>query len=97
MQVKQLYAVPPVLLLLAKNPIVDKYDLSSLVHACTAAAPIGVEVCNELKNRLNLRYVGQAWGMSECGIVAMPDPSRENFAACGGVLPTCEIKVSRRL
>ncbi|KAI6234100.1 AMP-binding domain-containing protein [Aphelenchoides fujianensis] len=49
--VKQLYGVPPMFVWLAKSLVVSKYDLSSLNNACTGAAPIGVEVCGELKKR----------------------------------------------
>ncbi|KAI6219242.1 4-coumarate--CoA ligase 3 [Aphelenchoides besseyi] len=93
-KVKQLYGVPPMFVWLAKSPAVNKYDLSSLVNACTGAAPIGVEVCSELKKRLKMKYVGQGFGMSECSMAAfLPNPHIETFNACGYLCPTLEAKI----
>jgi 4-coumarate--CoA ligase len=53
-----------ILLGLAKNPVVDKYDLSSLHTICSAAAPLSAETENAVKKRIGCE-VKQAWGMSE--------------------------------
>lgn len=57
--------VPPILLGLAKHPVVDKYDLSSLRNITSAAAPLSVDIENAVKKRLVGCQVKQAWGMSE--------------------------------
>jgi hypothetical protein len=38
------HLVPPIILGLAKHPIVDKFDLSSLKAIVSGAAPLGAEV-----------------------------------------------------
>lgn len=63
-QPERAHLVPPILIGLAKSPIVDKYKLDSLRMCLCAAAPLGRETENAVKERLNLQ-VKQAWGMSE--------------------------------
>ena len=59
------HLVPPILLGLAKHPVVDKYDLSSLRMLISAAAPLGQETEVAVTQRLPSCECKQAWGMSE--------------------------------
>ncbi len=56
--------VPPVVLLLGKSPIVDKYDLSSLRIIGSGAAPLTRELVSMVRKRLNVP-VRQGYGLSE--------------------------------
>ncbi|KAJ2032356.1 hypothetical protein IWW57_000265 [Coemansia sp. S610] len=56
--------VPPIIIQLAKNPIVDKYDLSALMYIGSAAAPLSRETQAEARSRLGCAIV-QAYGLSE--------------------------------
>lgn len=57
---QMLMLVPPIMIFLAKSPIVNKYDLSSLLLTISGAAPAGKELCEELQKRLpNLKAVAQ--------------------------------------
>lgn len=58
------YVVPPVVLLLAKHPIVDKYDLSSLRMLNSGAAPLTRELVESVYERLKIP-VKQGYGLSE--------------------------------
>ncbi|KFY84830.1 hypothetical protein V500_08969 [Pseudogymnoascus sp. VKM F-4518 (FW-2643)] len=58
------YAVPPVVLQLAKNPVVDKYDLSSIRMMSSGAAPLTREIVNALYDKRNIK-VKQGYGLSE--------------------------------
>ena len=58
------HLVPPIILGLAKHPIVDNYDFSSIKMVISAAAPLGAEVEAGIRERLNIGCK-QAWGMSE--------------------------------
>lgn len=58
------YVVPPVLLLLGKHPIVDKYDLSSLRMMNCGAAPLTCELVETVYERLKIP-VKQGYGLSE--------------------------------
>ena len=44
--------VPPVVLMLAKHPAVENYNLSSLTEMTNGAAPLGVELSKEVLKRL---------------------------------------------
>ncbi|KAJ2861272.1 hypothetical protein GGH94_005006 [Coemansia aciculifera] len=56
--------VPPIIIQLAKNPIVDKYDLSNLMYIGSAAAPLSRETQAEARARLGC-CIMQAYGLSE--------------------------------
>jgi 4-coumarate--CoA ligase len=58
------YLVPPVVLLLAKSPVVDKYDLKSLRIMHSAAAPLSNELIDMVYKRLKVPIM-QSYGMSE--------------------------------
>lgn len=49
----QIIAIPPpVLILLAKHPMVDKYDMSSLKRILVGAAPSSSEIHKEVQQRI---------------------------------------------
>ncbi|KAI4153253.1 MAG: hypothetical protein LQ341_000557 [Variospora aurantia] len=58
------YIVPPVVLLLSKHPIVDKYDLSSLRMLNSGAAPLTQELVKAMYKRIECP-VKQGYGLSE--------------------------------
>ncbi|MFF3930131.1 4-coumarate--CoA ligase family protein [Streptomyces hirsutus] len=60
-----LYVAPPIVLALAKHPLVAEYDLSSLKHVISAAAPLDASLAAACSQRLGLPPVGQAYGMTE--------------------------------
>jgi acyl-CoA synthetase (AMP-forming)/AMP-acid ligase II len=70
------YGVPPVMLALARHPLVDDYDLSSLRRISCAAAPLGPELAKEVADRIGCP-VSQAFGMTELSPMShttiMPD------------------------
>jgi acyl-coenzyme A synthetase/AMP-(fatty) acid ligase len=43
-RITRLYLVPPIILLLAKHPLVDHFDLSSVRAIMSGAAPLSEEV-----------------------------------------------------
>ncbi|KKD07045.1 4-coumarate--CoA ligase family protein [Streptomyces sp. WM6386] len=60
-----LYVAPPIVLALAKHPLVTQYDLSTLRYILSAAAPLDAKLAEACSQRLNLPPVGQAYGMTE--------------------------------
>ncbi|MFD3834653.1 4-coumarate--CoA ligase family protein [Streptomyces sp. NPDC058642] len=60
-----LYVAPPIVLALAKHPLVTQYDLSTLRYVISAAAPLDAKLAEACSQRLNLPPVGQAYGMTE--------------------------------
>ena len=63
-RVTRAFLVPPMVLALAKQPIVDRYDLSSLTSIVCGAAPLGEGVARACAERIGCR-VKQAYGMTE--------------------------------
>lgn len=78
------YVVPPVVLALAKHPIVDKYDLSSLREMHSAAAPLGTDLIDVIYKRLKVP-IKQSYGMSEASPAITtqvnPNPTSLNLSA----------------
>lgn len=70
-KIQNLYLVPPIVILLAKTPGLDKkYDLSSVTSIFTGAAPLGEETADELQRRFPTWAIRQGYGMTEsCTVV----------------------------
>src|SRR5271170_1540584 len=58
------YVAPPVVVRLARDDIVKKFDLSSLRMITSGAAPLTKELVDTVYKRLNIK-VNQAYGLSE--------------------------------
>ncbi len=89
------YMAPPIMLAMAKQPIVDNYDLAHLRVMVTAAAPLGKEIQAACEQRLNCLVV-QAWGLTETspGVTLHPlDPSNPRVGSVGVCMPNSECKV----
>ena len=63
------YLVPPIVLALAKHPVVDDYDLSSLRWIMSGAAPLGQDVATATSDRLGC-LVLQGYGLTETSPVS---------------------------
>tara|TARA_Y100001934_G_scaffold235911_1_gene287051 strand:- start:28 stop:987 length:960 start_codon:yes stop_codon:yes gene_type:complete len=87
--------VPPIVLGLAKHPIVDQFDLSSLRLVFSGAAPLGAELAAELSGRLSCPVV-QGYGMTEASPVTHLSPTEGNVkpGAVGMVVPNTEVKIA---
>ncbi|GAV76541.1 AMP-binding domain-containing protein/DUF4009 domain-containing protein, partial [Cephalotus follicularis] len=91
--------VPPLVLALAKNPMVAKFDLSSIRVVLSGAAPLGKELEEALRSRIPQAIFGQGYGMTEAGPVLsmclafakQPFPTKSG--SCGTVVRNAELKV----
>ena len=89
------FVAPPIALAMAKQPIVDHYDLSSLRVLMSAAAPLGKETQHACAERLKCLFI-QAWGMTETSpdVTMEPlDAARVKPGAAGLCIPNSECKV----
>ena len=59
MQVTFGFLVPPLILFLAKNPMVDDYDLSALKDVICGAAPLSGDLAEEFQKRLKVPVIRQ--------------------------------------
>ena len=69
LKITRFFAVPPIILGLAKHPIVDQYDMSSVRQIFSGAAPLGAELAAEAGDRLGCEVV-QGFGMTELSPVS---------------------------
>jgi acyl-CoA synthetase (AMP-forming)/AMP-acid ligase II len=89
------HLVPPIVLALAKQPIVEYYDLSRLTRILSAAAPLSPDVANACRDRLGC-HVLQGYGLTEVSPVThldSADPARATVGSVGALLPNTEAKV----
>ncbi|KAK3075820.1 hypothetical protein LTR53_000522 [Teratosphaeriaceae sp. CCFEE 6253] len=98
----ELELVPPVALLLAKNPKIPAFDLSSVRSVMSAAAPLSQELMLALESRFETLYgkqvrCWQAAGMTECGpaVATLPFAARdtERRFTVGSILPSVQMRV----
>lgn len=83
------YAVPPVILLLAKHPLVSKYNLSSVRMINSGAAPLTKDLVDAVYARLKLP-IKQGYGLSETSPTTHTQPWGEwnkTIGSVGRMLP----------
>ncbi|KAB8299031.1 hypothetical protein EYC80_001162 [Monilinia laxa] len=86
------YVAPPIILHLAKNPIVDEYDTSTLKGIVAGAAPLSKELIYMVRDRLGVG-VRQAYGLSETSPVTHIQLEYDNgLGSVGPPLPNQTIK-----
>jgi acyl-CoA synthetase (AMP-forming)/AMP-acid ligase II len=94
-QIDHLYIAPPIALALAKSPLVDDYDLSSLRVIVSAAAPLDADLGRAVADRLGATVL-QGYGLTESspgthGIpVGRPDI---DLGTIGVLMPSVEARV----
>lgn len=94
-KITSLNLVPPLILALAKHPIVDNYDLSSVRIIGSGAAPLGPELEKACAERLQCD-IYQGYGLTEVAgashVNHAPVPP-EKLGSVGPVLPNTESRV----
>jgi len=87
------YLVPPMIRTLAKHPVIDEFDLSSLEHLVSSAAPLPESIAQLCTQRLG-RPVRQAYGMTEASPSTHLTPRGNPRAAPVGLaLPNTEFRI----
>jgi acyl-CoA synthetase (AMP-forming)/AMP-acid ligase II len=89
------YLVPPIIVALAKHPLVDAYDLSHLRGLHSGAAPLGATIAQACAERLGCP-VKQGYGMTEASPVTHTtpmDPEKIKPGAVGPLIPSTECVV----
>ncbi|KAL9091261.1 MAG: hypothetical protein Q9165_004895 [Trypethelium subeluteriae] len=93
-KITHLQTAPPVLVMLAKRPETDKYDISSLQNILCGAAPLSKGLQNEVSDRFKLKVV-QTWGMTEvtCSSLHVPGGRDDRSGSVGLIDPNAEMKL----
>jgi acyl-CoA synthetase (AMP-forming)/AMP-acid ligase II len=87
--------VPPLVLALAKHPLVEKFDLSALNTIFSGAAPLGDELAIACSTRLGVT-VRQGYGLTETSPVTHFHPARgsvEEPASVGPLVANTEARL----
>jgi len=85
--------VPPIIRQLARDPAVDRHDLSSLQVVGSGAAPLGAGVQEQCADRLGVQ-VRQGYGLTETSPVTHTNPPGDNRAgSVGPPLPNTRVKI----
>jgi len=93
--VTRINLVPPILLALAKHPLVDQYDLSSLQDVLSGAAPMGEDLAQAVEKRLGINVL-QGYGLTETSPVTHVRPNRPGVsrASIGPPIANTEVMVA---
>ena len=88
------YLVPPIVLALAKHPLVDRFDISSLKNVMSGAAPLPESVARGAAAR-NDMLVRQGYGLTETSPVTHTNsPKKETrITSVGTSLPNTEWRI----
>ncbi|KAK7057531.1 4-coumarate--CoA ligase-like 7 [Favolaschia claudopus] len=95
--------VPPVLVILARHPAVDQYDMSTVRYLFSGAAPLGAPLAKQVKERLLAKRGGrgdlvitQGYGLTETSptthILEGADSDRK-MGSIGKLLPNLEARL----
>lgn len=91
--ITRLFAVPPIVLALAKHPLVDQYDLSSLRQVFSGAAPLSAELAQEASARIHCEVV-QGFGMTELSPVShVTWPGQFKAGTVGLTIPNTQCRI----
>ncbi|OAG34203.1 hypothetical protein AYO21_11648 [Fonsecaea monophora] len=90
--------VPPIIVrLLQEEPVVSRYDLSSIRRFTSGSAPLPEDVLGMLQDKFPNTGFKQGWGMTEtCCCITATDPAHYDFKyarTAGVILANTEIKI----
>jgi acyl-CoA synthetase (AMP-forming)/AMP-acid ligase II len=94
-RVARAYVAPPIVVALAKHPMVDQFDLSSVELVFSGAAPLDENLAQACGKRLNCK-VNQGYGMTEASPathLVRDDVDWNKVGSIGKVVAATECKV----
>ena len=94
-RITRAYAVPPIVLALAKHPLVDEFDLSSVEYVLSGAAPLSADLEVACAGRLGCR-MQQGYGMTEASPVTHlvgDDAAGRTPGSIGQTVPNTECRI----
>ena len=87
------FVAPPIVVALAKHPLVDKYDMSKLEQVFSGAAPLSAELALEAGDRLGCEIV-QGFGMTELSPVShLTPPGQFKPGSVGVTAPNTQTRI----
>ena len=94
-RVTAMVAVPTIFVAFTNHPLLDKFDLSSLLGCGSGGAPMPVEVARRFEEKTGA-VIFEGYGLSETGPVATVNPTNvetRKFGSVGFPLPGTDIKI----
>ncbi len=92
-KVTRFFAVPPIVLGLAKHPLVEQFDMSSLRNVFCGAAPLGAELGQEASDRLGCAVV-QGYGMTELSPISHATAGNDSKPGSSGItVPNTQCRI----
>jgi fatty-acyl-CoA synthase len=92
-----LHGVPTMFIALLEHPDCDTFDLTTLRTGLMAGSPCPIEVMRKVVERMHMRDVGIAYGMTETSPVSFQsspdDPLDRRVSTVGRVQPHLEVKI----
>lgn len=94
-KVNNLALVPALMVLLAKHPSVNDYDLSSIRDISCGSAPLSIKIENEVMKKFKLEKIMKGYGMTETTILCthVAAATEYKLGSVGKLLPGFLAKV----
>ncbi|KAI0465701.1 acetyl-CoA synthetase-like protein [Xylaria cf. heliscus] len=96
-QIPEILVVPPILIRLVRDPIVDKYDLRCVKRISSGAAPVSEEILRLLKQKFPGSGFKQGYGMTEsCSCITAHPPWAYDYRHAhkvGTIVASTEVKL----
>ncbi|KAI1359262.1 acetyl-CoA synthetase-like protein [Xylaria arbuscula] len=98
-QIPEILVVPPILIRLVRDPVVDKFDLRCVKRFSSGAAPVSEEILQLLKEKFPGSGFKQGYGMTEsCSCITAHPPWAYDYRFAnkvGTVVASTEVKVMK--
>ncbi len=88
-------AVPTIFVAFTNHPLIDKFDLSSIVACASGGAPMPVEVAKQFEAKTGA-IIFEGYGLSETSPIATTNPTNtqaRKFGSVGFPVPSTDIKI----
>ncbi len=93
-----LHGVPTMFIAVLDHPDFEQYDLGTLRTGIMAGSPCPVEVMKRVIDRMNMRQVTIAYGMTETAPISIQssvdDPQERRVSTVGRVQPHVEVRIA---
>jgi len=96
-KIPELLLVPPILIRMVRDPIVDEYDLSFITRFSSGAAPLSEEILVLLRQKFPNTGFKQGYGMTEsCSCITAHPPEKYDYKHAhkvGTICASTEVKI----
>jgi 4-coumarate--CoA ligase len=96
-QIEELLLVPPILIRMVRDPIIDEYDLRCVKRFSSGAAPLSEEILQQLQKKFPGTGFKQGYGMTEsCSCITAHPPEKYEYKhahTVGMICASTEVKI----